>query len=73
MVEDRNSDDNVGMFTPKETPLNFGYIQPAVELPHQHAGVSQSLRTCDQSKVGGRGRCQAAVTTGLQVEAQPGL
>lgn len=33
--------------------FNFGHIQPAVELPHQHARVSQSLRTCDQSKVRG--------------------
>ncbi len=38
-------------------PINFGYIRLVAELPHEHARVSQSLRTCDQSKVRSHGRC----------------
>lgn len=50
----------------KGAPLTLDILGSWLE----HARVSQSLGTCDQSKVRSHGRCQTAVMMAIQVAAQ---
>lgn len=57
----------------KESPLTLDILGSRSGFQHQRARVSQSLRTCDQSKVGVRSRCRAVVTMAIQVAAKRGV